>query len=178
MRRTLIFLSMVVISGCGATSTTSQSTETPATSVAPATTASASVTGAVLTVATKGSAGSVLSNAAGFSLYYFTPDAAGTPTCVAACAGTWPAQPAASAAASPPGPAVTGRIGSAPRAGGAMQMTYNGWPLYTYVQDKAPDDAYGEGVGGVWHAMHPDTAGPAPAPASSPASVSTPRPGY
>ena len=28
---------------------------------------------------------------------------------------------------------------------------YDGHPLYTFVEDKAPGDVKGEGKGGVWH---------------------------
>jgi predicted lipoprotein with Yx(FWY)xxD motif len=30
---------------------------------------------------------------------------------------------------------------------------YNGWPLYYWVNDAAPGDVTGDGVGGVWHVV-------------------------
>ena len=36
------------------------------------------------------------------------------------------------------------------RSDGSMQVTYNNLPLYYFSGDKAPGDANGQGVGGVW----------------------------
>jgi predicted lipoprotein with Yx(FWY)xxD motif len=36
-----------------------------------------------------------------------------------------------------------------------MQVTYNGLPLYYYVQDSAAGDANGQGVGGAWYVVNP-----------------------
>jgi predicted lipoprotein with Yx(FWY)xxD motif len=33
---------------------------------------------------------------------------------------------------------------------GALQLTYDGHPLYRYAGDSSPADAKGEGVGGQW----------------------------
>jgi predicted lipoprotein with Yx(FWY)xxD motif len=36
-------------------------------------------------------------------------------------------------------------------------VTYNGWPLYTWKDDKAPGDASGEGVGDSWYSVPVET---------------------
>ena len=33
---------------------------------------------------------------------------------------------------------------------------YDGHPLYTFIEDKAPGDMTGEGKGGVWHVAKGD----------------------
>ena len=38
---------------------------------------------------------------------------------------------------------------------GSMQVTYNGWPLYTFSGDIAPGDATGQGMDGVWFLVTP-----------------------
>ena len=38
------------------------------------------------------------------------------------------------------------------RSDGTKQLTYEGWPLYRYAQDKAPGSIKGEGIGDVWYA--------------------------
>jgi predicted lipoprotein with Yx(FWY)xxD motif len=38
---------------------------------------------------------------------------------------------------------------------GTTQVTYNGWPLYYYIDDAAAGDANGQGVGGVWFLVSP-----------------------
>ena len=52
---------------------------------------------------------------------------------------------------------------------GRSQLTYNGHPLYTFVNDKKPGDTNGEGIsafGGSWFAVSP--AGAKVAPRSQP----------
>jgi predicted lipoprotein with Yx(FWY)xxD motif len=34
-----------------------------------------------------------------------------------------------------------------------MQWTYDGHPLYYYMEDKKAGDAMGDGKGGVWHVV-------------------------
>jgi predicted lipoprotein with Yx(FWY)xxD motif len=36
---------------------------------------------------------------------------------------------------------------------GTNQVSYNGHLLYTFANDKAPGDANGQGLGGVWYAL-------------------------
>lgn len=97
--------------------------------------------------------GTVLVDAEGFTLYYFAPDEAGEPTCTGGCAGTWPP---ATVSAVPKDTGPPGALGTATSSSGGMQLTYEGWPLYTYSGDAEPGQANGQGVGGVWFAMTPD----------------------
>jgi predicted lipoprotein with Yx(FWY)xxD motif len=53
---------------------------------------------------------------------------------------------------------VTGKLGTVANPEGGTQVTYNGWPLYLWVKDKAPGDTTGEGVGGKWHVVTPNVA--------------------
>ena len=41
-------------------------------------------------------------------------------------------------------------LGMAEHANGAMQVTYNGWPLYRFAGDLAAGDSNGQGLGGAW----------------------------
>ena len=105
----------------------------------------------------------VLTNAKGLTLYSFAPDTMTTSNCNGTCAQLWPPVHGPVTA----GPGVTGRLGTITRADGAIQATYNGHPLYTYVADTAPGQAKGNGLnasGGVWHEV---TASGAAAPAST-----------
>ena len=95
---------------------------------------------------------SVLTNAQGFTLYWFAPDTPARSTCYGTCAGYWPPVTGTPSA----GPGVTGRLGMINRSDGTTQITYNGHPLYTYVGDTAPGQAFGNGLnlnGGLWHEM-------------------------
>ena len=123
--------------------------------------ASSSSSSAVKTATINGA--TVLTNAKGLTLYSFAPDTMTTSNCNGTCAQLWPPVHGPVTA----GPGVTGRLGTITRADGAIQATYNGHPLYTYVADTAPGQAKGTGLnasGGVWHEV---TASGAAAPAST-----------
>jgi predicted lipoprotein with Yx(FWY)xxD motif len=92
----------------------------------------------------------VLTNARGFTLYWFAPDTATTSTCTGSCAAYWPPVTGIPAA----GPGVTGKLSTITRPDGATQATYNGHPLYAYVGDAQPGQANGNNLnlnGGLWH---------------------------
>ena len=105
--------------------------------------------GAGLKTTTIGGA-TVLTNAKGFTVYWFGPDTPTTSKCYGSCAAYWP--PVTGTAAASPG--VPGRVGTIIRTGGSRQLTYNGHPLYTYIADTAPGLARGNNInlnGGLWH---------------------------
>jgi len=93
---------------------------------------------------------SVLTDAKGLTLYWFAPDPPGKSACYGDCAAYWPPVLGAPSA----GPGVTGRLGTITRTGGAVQATYDGHPLYTYVGDSTPGQDSGNNLnlnGGLWH---------------------------
>jgi predicted lipoprotein with Yx(FWY)xxD motif len=109
----------------------------------------------------------VLTNAKGFTLYWFAPDTTTKSNCNGSCAAVWPPVKGPATA----GAGVTGKLGTIKRSGGSTQATYNGHPLYTYVADKAPGQARGNGLnvnGGRWHEV---TASGKAAPKSSASSA-------
>jgi predicted lipoprotein with Yx(FWY)xxD motif len=92
----------------------------------------------------------VLTNAKGFAVYTFAPDTPGMSKCYGSCAEAWPPVPGPATA----GPGVTGTLGTIKRAGGQLQATYDGHPLYTWVADSSPGQAAGNDVnlnGGTWY---------------------------
>jgi predicted lipoprotein with Yx(FWY)xxD motif len=94
----------------------------------------------------------VVTNAGGFTLYWFAPDTPARSTCSGVCAGYWP--PVTGTPTK--GLGVTGTLGTIKRSDGTTQITYNGHPLYTYVGDTAPGQAFGNNLnlnGGLWHEM-------------------------
>jgi predicted lipoprotein with Yx(FWY)xxD motif len=106
---------------------------------------------AVLKTAKIGGA-TVLTSAQGFTLYWFAPDTPTRSACYGTCAGYWPPVTGTPSA----GPVITGRLGTIKRSDGTIQVTYNGHPLYTYVGDTAPGQAFGNNLnlnGGLWHEM-------------------------
>jgi len=92
----------------------------------------------------------VLTNTAGLTLYWFAPDTSTRSACYGTCAGYWPPVTGTPSA----GRGVTGTLGTIKRSDGTIQITYNGRPLYTYVGDTAPGQAFGNNLnlnGGLWH---------------------------
>jgi predicted lipoprotein with Yx(FWY)xxD motif len=112
----------------------------------------------------------VLTNAKGFTLYWFVPDTSTKSNCNGSCAQLWPPVKGPASA----GSGVTGKVGVITRSDGSKQATYEGHPLYTYVGDTAPGQATGNGLnlsGGVWHEMTASGAS-ASTPSTSPSSSS------
>ena len=112
----------------------------------------------------------VLTNAGGFTLYWFAPDTPAKSNCNGSCATFWP--PVKGPAT--PGQGVTGKLGTITRADGSTQATLNGHPLYTYKGDTAPGQDKGNGLnisGGLWHDVTA-TGAAAPAPSTSTSSGS------
>src|SRR4029077_19948352 len=105
------------------------------------------------------------------TLYRLTKDSAGSPTCTGSCASTWHAEPAGTSTVTLPS-GFSGVFGSVTGTDGTKQLTYNGWPVYTYSGDSASTDANGQGSGGVWFAVTPST--PATAGAGPPTKPTTP----
>ena len=102
----------------------------------------------------------VITDSAGFALYVFQPDHGQRVTCKNSCAVIWPPvfmSPNQRAAA---GPGVQpSLLGSDLYSSGRSVVTYNGWPLYTYVSDTTAGVAAGQGLnlnGGYWYVIRPD----------------------
>ena len=117
-----------------------------------------------VTVAQSDQYGAYLANAAGRALYLFTADQQSNgkdkavSNCYDACAQAWPplltnAKPEAGAQAQ------ASLLGTVQRKNGAMQVTYNGWPLYHFTRDKGPGKTTGQdvhGFGGEWYLVTPE----------------------
>ena len=147
-------------SGTSASGSSSPSSATTAPSASVSVSAAATAVG--LKTAKVGSV-TVLTNAQGLTLYSFAPDTSVKSVCNGACATSWPpVKPATTAAVKSP-------FATIKRSDGATQLTFHGHPLYTFVGDKAPGQASGNGVnafGGLWHEA-PASGGAAPAGTSS-----------
>ena len=169
----------LAVSACGSSSSSSAASgSTPAAAgSSPAASASASSSGGTtLTAKTIGSQ-QVLTNSAGFTLYWFAPDTSTTSKCTGSCATYWPPVKGPATA----GSGVTGTLGTITRSDGTTQATYDGHPLYTYAGDTAPGQAKGNGLnvsGGLWYEMTVSGATPAAGASASASATSTKGGGY
>lgn len=149
------------LAGCGGSPGTTATSAPPpaATPSSAATSASPTVdsttaAGAEMKVSSS-SAGQIVVDSKGMSLYFFTKDVkdSGTSACVDACLEAWPVFTTTSDTPTVEG--VTGTMGTIATPDGKKQVTLNGMPLYYYAKDKVPGDVTGQGVGGVWYLVSP-----------------------
>jgi predicted lipoprotein with Yx(FWY)xxD motif len=149
----------LVAAACSSGGSTSTTTTGGGGSSTP--TSGAAAAAVVLTGST--SHGTVLTNSAGLTLYHFTPDGTGTPTCTGGCASLWPPLTVPSGTAHVVGAAglSAANLGTVARSDGTLQVTYKGMPLYHYTGDTKAGDANGQGVGGIWFAVTASSAAPA-----------------
>ena len=166
---------LMLAAACG--STTNTSSVSSKQSVAPGSGASAttSAAGGAVGVATT-SLGPILVDNKGFTVYMLTADTKGHSTCSAQCLQYWPLVPAPAGADMPPVQGVSAALATTKATSGASMLTAGGWPLYTFVKDKAPGQVAGEGVktfGGTWYAVSPSGAPVMAAAESAPATSSS-----
>ena len=112
--------------------------------------------GADLVVATgTGAAGTFLTGPNGMTLYIFTKDSEETSVCAGDCAAAWPPLIADATQTISAGEGVPGAFSTFARDDGAMQVAYNGKPLYYFAADKAAGDTHGQGINDVWFIAEP-----------------------
>jgi predicted lipoprotein with Yx(FWY)xxD motif len=179
-------VALLVIAGCGGGGSSSSSTseasggeaeaaqtasnsgegryggEKPASSQ-PAAAEGGTATVAVVKVMTTPELGKVIVDSEGMTLYDFHKDKGTTSSCYGECAVAWPplltsGEPKAM------GDAQQSLLGTTKRKDGTVQVTYNGHPVYGFVEDKKPGETNGndfKGFGAQWYALEPDGEEPA-----------------
>ena len=91
------------------------------------------------------------------TVYLFEGDKGGSSACSGACAQAWPPVTTTAAATAGAG-ASASMLATITRSDGTKQVTYNGHPLYYFIQDKAPADTTGQGAkafGADWYVLLP-----------------------
>ena len=157
------------LAGCGSNAGTTPSATAPATtggsssgaaSTAPSSgPAQSSKASAAVELKTGSSPeGSIVVDAKGMSLYFFTKDTkdSGSSACTGSCLVQWP--PLTTTSGAPTAEGVTGKLGTITTPDGKKQVTLNGMPLYYFAKDTKPGDVLGQGVGGVWYLSDPSGA--------------------
>jgi predicted lipoprotein with Yx(FWY)xxD motif len=138
----------------GSTPTTAPAGSTPTTAVSSPGSSSATLT---VSSGTATSVGSVLTGPNGHTLYHLTTEKNGSIDCTGSCSQVWPPLTVSSGQTPKLGSGLGGTIGTVKRPEGTTQVTYNGEPLYYYAPDTSAGVAMGQGVGGVWFAVAPDS---------------------
>jgi predicted lipoprotein with Yx(FWY)xxD motif len=99
--------------------------------------------------------GQLLADANGRTLYGFTKDADGNPTCVDGCANAWPpvvVDDSLDLSTLPD----SAEFSIVDRPDGSKQLKAGKWPLYYFSGDTAPGEVNGQGSGGIWFVVAPD----------------------
>jgi predicted lipoprotein with Yx(FWY)xxD motif len=167
IRKTLLTAGVGVIAlalaACGSSSSTTSSTTTTTSSVA---TGGGTASVAAVHLAMNPTLHhTILVNKNGMTLYYLTGETASHLLCTSsACLKFWPPVYLPSGTTTPA--AVKGipatKFGTVMRPGGKLQVTYNGWPLYTFSEDTSVGQDNGEKLksfGGTWLVIQKPTAG-------------------
>jgi predicted lipoprotein with Yx(FWY)xxD motif len=161
----LALAAVVAIAGCGSSSDSSSSTSGGAygsggeSTTKPA--SSSPAEGGTVTAITVGSAkgvGKVIVDPKGMTLYYFQKDQNGKSACYGACEQAWPPLTTEGKPQAGEG-AMASKLGTTTRKDGTTQVTYAGWPLYTFVEDKKPGEDNGtdsKAFGASWYPLHPN----------------------
>ncbi len=110
--------------------------------------------GSDVNVATNEMYGDHLVDAEGNALYLFTNDVDGVSACYDGCATNWPPLLVESDPTFGEG-IDESLVGTTERDDGTMQVTYNGMPLYTFLNDTEPGMANGQGLNEVWYLVNP-----------------------
>ena len=118
-----------------------------------------------INISTNASLGQYLTNKNGLTLYTFANDADGVNTCTGGCEAVWPAFTTDLSNARLDAGLISTDFATITNSNGMQQVTYKGWPLYTYsppgngntgnVPEK-PNSITGDGIGGVWFIAKPD----------------------
>lgn len=97
-----------------------------------------------------------LANDEGFSLYLYVKDEGEEESaCTGGCTRNWP--PLTVEGDPIAGEGVDSELlGTISREDGETQITYNGWPLYTYARDAQAGDTKGQALGGAFFLVSPE----------------------
>ena len=100
--------------------------------------------------------GGILVGPTGMTLYIFANDDPDVTNCYERCATNWPPlMTSSSIVMSGAGVMAEFELGVTSRDDGGMQITYNGQPLYYFINDHLPGDTSGHNRGEVWFVVTP-----------------------
>lgn len=108
----------------------------------------------VLVTASTTALGTYLTDRRGRAVYRFANDENGISNCTAQCAQTWPPALVRDLNISA-GEGIPGPIGIVQRPDGAMQLSYQGHPLYYYTGDVGSGTTNGHGRNNLWFVVAP-----------------------
>jgi len=154
---TILLLLAMAVAACGGSTNTGSTSSgtTPTTAPTAPATSGATALVATATATVKGKSETILTDAKGKTLYYFTPDTATTSACTSSCAQVWPPLLATGSGTPSSATTLSGKL-TAVTTGNGNQVEYNGHLLYTFSGDSSAGQTNGEGVLGKWFVVTSD----------------------
>jgi predicted lipoprotein with Yx(FWY)xxD motif len=113
----------------------------------------------MVTLKSSATLGNYLADKNGHALYFFSNDANGQNNCSGGCAALWAAYSVSNLTATQLDAGLNFADFGTVTITSGTQLTYKGWPLYTYTPNGTPEAAgqtTGDGVGGIWFVAKPD----------------------
>jgi predicted lipoprotein with Yx(FWY)xxD motif len=152
----------LLVVGCGSSNNSSSSTSaagTPNYQGAGSSTTTAAASGpATVAVANNPKLGQIVVDGKGRTVYLFEKDdSADESYCYGGCAKVW--TPVTTTGTPQANGVPASKISTFKRKDGTTQVSFDGHPLYYYVDDTKPGDANGNNLdqfGAEWYAMHPN----------------------
>jgi len=157
-----VLLAMVLVVGaCGKSKSSSSSATTTTEAASSSTTvaSSAPVSGeSDLKVADNATLGKkIIVDGSGKTVYLYMPDGTSKPSTVgASIKANWPPVKGPTSAPKVSSDLDQSKVAVNMQSDGTDQLSYNGHLLYHFVNDSAPGDAKGQGLGSVWYALGAD----------------------
>ncbi len=158
---------LLAVAGCGSGSSSSEGEgeggaygsggETSSTAKTASSNSEPSGSAAAVALGNSPELGKIIVDSEGFTLYDFHKDKGAESACYGPCAKGWPPLTTSGAPQAMKG-AEAAKLGTTERSDGAMQVTYAGHPLYTFVEDTKPGDTKGNDTsafGAQWYALSP-----------------------
>jgi predicted lipoprotein with Yx(FWY)xxD motif len=107
-----------------------------------------------------GKYGAVLGNRSSHTLYLLSIESGTHIHCTVSsgCTSLWPPLLITKGTKISVGTGVKGKVGTVSRSATTAQVTYNGYPVYTYSGDSGPKQSNGEKIfafGGTWYMLSP-----------------------
>lgn len=116
--------------------------------------------------------GSVLADRSGFTLYLLDTEAGSKLHCTSkACLASWPPLLVSKGQKVGIGAGVKGKVGTVARSSTTEQVTFNGYPVYTFAGDGGRAQTNGEKVvafGGTWYLLRPSATSAGTTPINEP----------
>ncbi|TMB83159.1 MAG: hypothetical protein E6J48_04910 [Chloroflexi bacterium] len=153
----IVLFIMMALAACGGSTSSGGGgyNSTPATATTSNSSSSSNALVKTSTATVDGKSETILTDAKGKTLYYFTPDTATTTACTGSCAQKWPPLVATGSSAPASTSSLPGKLTTLTTANG-NQIEYNGHFLYTFAGDGGPGQTNGNKLFDKWFVATPN----------------------